>query len=310
MSLIITHSEAEGTLLLGTTRGDGTAELVKSLGWRWGRSIGVWFVPRSREAVPKRVLIEETADALREAGFDVDVRVDASAEDRADRETRLAERSQDRVRRLTARAEREQGKSDARDAAGRAIADQIPLGQPILVGTSAQARQERDARRIAAHFSASVQHQRNANAAVEAARTAAAANGARHNPVTVANRIGRLEATIRRLERDLELVEGHTGTDSPDEGSRRRRRLELGDAVTASRADLAYWRAVREQQIGDGTATNYSRETVQPGDYVRIGGHWRKVVRCNPKTVAVETGFSWTDTAPWARVQDHRPMAP
>ena len=47
MTLTIEHTEAEGTLLLGTSRGDGSAEVVKALGWRWGRSIGLWFVPRA-----------------------------------------------------------------------------------------------------------------------------------------------------------------------------------------------------------------------------------------------------------------------
>ena len=61
MTLTIEHTEAEGTLLLGTSRGDGSAEVVKALGWRWGRSIGLWFVPRSRDAAPKRPLIEQTA---------------------------------------------------------------------------------------------------------------------------------------------------------------------------------------------------------------------------------------------------------
>ena len=65
MTLTIEHTEAEGTLLHGTSRGDGSAEVVKRLGWRWGRSIGMWFVPRSRDAAPKRPLIEQTADQLR-----------------------------------------------------------------------------------------------------------------------------------------------------------------------------------------------------------------------------------------------------
>ena len=69
MTLTIEHTEAEGTLLLGTSRGDGSAEVVKALGWRWGRSIGLWFVPRSRDAAPKRPLIEQTARQLLNSTF-------------------------------------------------------------------------------------------------------------------------------------------------------------------------------------------------------------------------------------------------
>ncbi|MBM4498351.1 hypothetical protein GS469_06375 [Rhodococcus hoagii] len=35
---------------------------------------------------------------------------------------------------------------------------------------------------------------------------------------------------------------------------------------------------------------------VTPGDLVKVCGQWRKVKRVNPKSVSVETGYSWTDT--------------
>ncbi len=57
----------------------------------------------------------------------------------------------------------------------------------------------------------------------------------------------------------------------------------------------------------DGHATNYSAATVKKGDAVKIRGHWCIVARANPKTVSVETAYSWTDRAPWAEVEDHRP---
>lgn len=62
MTLIITHTEAEGTRLAGTSRGDGSAEIAKALGWRWGRSLGAWYVPRSRDQLPKRKLISATVE--------------------------------------------------------------------------------------------------------------------------------------------------------------------------------------------------------------------------------------------------------
>ena len=93
MTLTIEHTEAEGTLLLGTSRGDGSAEVVKALGWRWGRSIGLWFVPRSRDTAPKRPLIEQTARQLREAGFEVEVSIDTTTGDREAAEARRAERA-------------------------------------------------------------------------------------------------------------------------------------------------------------------------------------------------------------------------
>ena len=65
MTLRIEHTEKEGTLLHGTSRGDGAGQVVKALGWRWGRSIDAWYLPRSRDAAPRRPLIELTAARLR-----------------------------------------------------------------------------------------------------------------------------------------------------------------------------------------------------------------------------------------------------
>lgn len=156
----ISHTDVDGTMLEGTARGDGSAEVVKSLGWRWGRSIGSWFVPRSRGVPPKRELIERTAQA---------------------------------DERLVARG----------GAGGNASLDRV--------------------------------HER----------------------------------------------------------------------LAAARADLDYWQQVRAQQLADGTATNYGPSNVRKGDAVKIRGTWRRVVRANPKSVTVETDYSWTGRTPWHEVQDH-----
>ncbi|MFD6090598.1 hypothetical protein ACFWGN_00590 [Oerskovia sp. NPDC060338] len=42
---------------------------------------------------------------------------------------------------------------------------------------------------------------------------------------------------------------------------------------------------------------------------MKIGDTWRRVVRANAKTVSVQTGYSWTDRAPWHSVTDHQPAA-
>lgn len=298
-SLIIEHTEAEGTLLSGTARGDGSAEVVKSLGWRWGRSIGQWFVPRSRDAVPRRELIEQTAGALREAGFEVVVSIDSTPGDRGEAEERRLARAEQRSRRLSARAEREQALSDAREAASRQITDHIPLGQPLLTDHHSYAGDLRRRQRATAHFEASVEHQQRANQAAAAAETAGRALRYRHNPVTVANRIERLEVEIRKDERFLAGVSAQGGT-LP---------VAVLERVEATKADLEYWQEIRAEQLADGTATNYGRDTVKAGDLVKIGNRWEKVVRANLKTVTIETGYSWTTTAPWHTVQDHQPAA-
>lgn len=36
---------------------------------------------------------------------------------------------------------------------------------------------------------------------------------------------------------------------------------------------------------------------------MEIRGSWYEVVRANPKTVSVTTGYSWTRTAPYAEIE-------
>ena len=131
--------------------------------------------------------------------------------------------------RLGDRAAREQAKADDRYAASRKIADGIPFGQPILLGHHSQARAERDARKIRSHMDASIEHQERTARAATAAATAAAATSHRHNPVTVANRLERLGADIRRMERTLAqaLAAGY-------------QRQDLIDRLAIDRADLEH----------------------------------------------------------------------
>lgn len=60
---------------LGTSKGDGTAPILKGCGRRWGRSIVAWFVPMSRDRQPKMHVINRTTAALTEAGFRVETDV-------------------------------------------------------------------------------------------------------------------------------------------------------------------------------------------------------------------------------------------
>ena len=78
--------------------------------------------------------INRAAEQLRAGGFEVAVEVDAAPRDMAEAEAERAERSEGRAEMLRARAERRDAEATARLAAADAIADRIPLGQPILVG--------------------------------------------------------------------------------------------------------------------------------------------------------------------------------
>jgi|SRR5664279_616218 len=297
--LTITYSSEAGTLLEGTSRGDGSAEVVKALRWRWGRSIGCWYVPRSRFAPPNRARISEAGAALEAAGFSVVAEVEASTPDPVAAEAVRVERDQERAERMHERANRHAESAVEHYERSRALADRIPFGQPILVGHHSQARAERDASRIRRDMDLAVTHSESAEETREAARSAAGAEARRHRPVTVANRIERLSAEARSYERELSELEAR---DSTQTGYGVSLREKLGH----TEAQLTYWQDVRAEQIRAGQATNYSRDVVRPGDKVQIRGRWYEVARANAKTVSVVTEYTWTDKSPWYEVQDHR----
>ncbi len=79
--ITIEHTHAEGTLAAGASRGDGTARVIRDIGdgWRYSDQAGAegaWFLPGTRDQDADWVRIERLADALRGAGYDVEVRVD------------------------------------------------------------------------------------------------------------------------------------------------------------------------------------------------------------------------------------------
>ena len=264
--LVITHSDAEGTLIDGTTRGDGSAEVLKANRWRWSRNLGSWFVPQSRDRAPKTWIITPTADALRAAGFTVDVELDETPRDQAAAETAKVERADERASRLRARAERHRSSSEQLQERADQISNSIPMGQPILVGHHSERRHRKDLERLHSYTSKSWEEEKAANQTARAAQIAAAAADRRNNPRVVANRIDRLAAEVRAAERA---------------GTSDRHQHEV--------AQLEYWQQVRAAQLADGTAANHSAATIRPGDSVTTSRYGPRlvVVRANKTTVTV-----------------------
>ena len=139
------------------------------------------------------------------------------------------------------------------------------------------------------------------------ADTATHTTVARYQPVTVANRIQTLGADIRKLERRITAprYDDALGYVDATETEKQSRADHLEPHLAEKRDQLSYWEGVRAAQIESGQATGYDRSNVKKGDRVRIRGQWREVVRANAKTVSLTTGYSWTDTAPYAEIQKH-----
>ncbi|WP_430648118.1 DUF3560 domain-containing protein [Agromyces sp. GXS1127] len=307
--LTITHTHEAGTIIDGTSKGDGSAEVLKANRWRWGRSIAAWYVPNSRDHGPNRHRIEATAAALREAGFEVETVIDDTTRTTAEVEAGKIARQVDRVDALEAKAERKSAAADAAwEAAKRDLARLPEGGEPIKIGHHSEGRHRAAIARADRSMGRSVAAQAEADRAAERAETATHTTGARYNPVTVANRIEKIGADIRRVDRQIEAdrYDPETGYQPASDELKAARAKRAAPRLAELRDQLAYWEGVRAQQIADGTATGYTRQQIQKGDLVKIRGNWREVVRANVKTVSLTTGYSWTDTAPYAEIQEHK----
>jgi uncharacterized protein DUF3560 len=171
--LTIRHTHVDGNLVEGTERGDGTQPLLTASGLRWSRDLAVWYLPRSRDQLARRELLETLAARLHTAGHIVDVEVDDTPRPAGQVEADHAERAAARAERLTRRSERARAASDAHAAAAKELADHIPLGQPVLVDHHSAPRHQRDLERIRSNDRAAWEADQEAREAARRAELAA-----------------------------------------------------------------------------------------------------------------------------------------
>ncbi|WP_405759475.1 DUF3560 domain-containing protein [Streptomyces sp. NBC_01420] len=300
-TITISHSAAEGTLVDGdTAKGDGTGDILKRYGFRWFRSMGQYGMPQSRDRAPRVVAIEKAADELRAAGHTVTVTYDDEVRDNATVKEAVHERLEDRRAALTAKGEKLTREADSLRAASDAMIEHLPYGQPVFPGRRGRAHRNLLERSVnksiqAAHTAQAAEHM---PARVAASRRAEARS---EQPGVVARRVERLETELRSLDRRMAELTKHEETQS----GRLLRQYEGERAVLVER--IAGDRAVLEEAKAAGLIGQYSKDNVRKGDLVHIRGQWREVVRANVKTVAVTTGYSWTDKYGWEEVRAHRP---
>ena len=308
-ALTITHTHAEGTLIDGTSKGDGTAEVLKANGWRWGRSISAWFVPNSRDRLPKLGTIERTATALQAAGFTVSTSLDSTHRPTAEVEAGKMQRQADRVDALEHKADRTATAETAAWAREHAALRRLPEGgEPIKIGHHSETRHRNALAKADRATRAALDATADTQQAQARADAATHTTDARYSPITVANRIETMGAELRKLERRIiaPCYDDERGYIDATEAQKQARADHLAPHIAEKRDQITYWEAVRAEQIATGQATGHSRDTVQKGDRVKIRGQWREVVRVNAKTVSVTTGYTWTDTAPYAEIQQHQ----
>lgn len=305
--LTITHSHTEGTLIDGTQRGDGTNTILKAAAWRWSARLGSWYLPQTRDKAAKTARIAETARALREAGHDVDVQIDDTRRSAAEVEAAREARAVERVDALAERADRLAAAARAADGRLQAADAKVPpMGEPIKIGHHSAGRHQRALDSARDALTRSVEADRTAEAAARRVETSRAASAGRTNPVTVANRLERLSADRRRAQRALEALEQeHDGELDERLATYRDRHAE---EIARLDEEIEHWQQVRTEQLADGSATNFGKDSVTAGDVVQIRGAWRRVVRVSAKSVTVLGEFG-PGRIPWHEVQAHRTRA-
>ena len=316
--LTITHTAADGTRIDGTSKGHPAIAILKENGWRWFPSISTWGIRGSRDRAPKTHIINATAAALRTAGHDVELDIDATPRPTEQVEADRADRQAARVDALAAKAERRSDQAErAWDAEQRAVDKLPPGGEPIKSGHHSEGRHRRD---IAKAHNATRKAIDATDAAKQAQRRAESATITTcclYSPETVANRIDKLRAEQRA---DQRLLDGHERTLFVHHGIRHTEKTPAVEgehrerviARMSERADqITYWENIRTGQIVDGTATNYGPDTIAKGDAIAWRGEWFEVKRVNKKTVTIPSivGGSWTDTMPYAQITGHRTAA-
>lgn len=313
--LTITHTHAEGTLIDGTAKGDGTNVILKENGWRWSSQLGSWYIRSSRDRQPQQWKIEATKAALEAAGHTVALELDVTVRPTAEVEADKAVRQDARAEALAAKADRQDQESTALYERARDMASVIPFGQPILTDHYSAPRDRRYRGRISDTYDKAFTLMHEQEETQRRADAAARTTAARYNPVTVANRIEKLEAEIRKFVRERDGVPGQVidspwgpvDTSKPAAGPERQKQLQ--GWIDEKTEQVEYWKGIRAQQQADGVATSYSKGNVQVGGMVKHRFGWSKIARVNAKTVSVETEYSWTDRLPYAEIQGYRPPA-
>ena len=266
--LVIEHTPEGGTLIHGTSRGDGTSDVLKANGWRWSRNLGAWYVPRTRDQRADGDKIDRTATALEADGHKVGTDIDDTVRSAAEREAAKAERADDRAAALADKADRKRAAADTAWQKDKEATDRVPpMGEPVKVGHHSERGHRRAIDRAWQTLGNAVEAEKDAKEANRRAAVAARANDARNDPITVANRIDGLEADIRRMERAR----------------------VTGPELDTARDDLTYWRGVHEQHIADGKIASQNPDDYKPGMFLVQGSRLYRIAKVNKKTLSVET---------------------
>lgn len=194
--------------------------------------------------------------------------------------TDLMERAESRGDHYQGFSDNAKKRSDGHYEASNAATRGIPMGQPILVGHHSEKRHRAALKRSHTNMRKSIDEGERAGYWQGRAERAVKAQAYKERPDVIARRIKKLEADLRRSQR----------------------------------AGAERWIAFLEERISfqkalyDASGGTISEQiNFEPGDYVRSGYGWRKVVRVNKKSLTIESGYSWTNRIGYDEVRQHMP---
>ncbi len=309
-SIRIVHTRSEGTLIEGSCKGDGVWEIVRTHGFRFSRTVGL-YIPRSRDNAAKVWRINGAADALRAAGHTVDVDVDNTTPGRA-----FADAEADRVEWAGERADRYEKRADRllQQASTRwenAGSDLPPGGEPIKIGHHSEGRHRRAFERAHQQMHRAVEEGKAGTYWAQRAASAGAYETHRKNPAVTLRRIKRLEAARRRLVRYISegwRFESTPGKPAPEGATlmadygrgyalwriepTQEWHAEKQAGLDALDDELGYWRHIIAEAEAAGVKI-WGRDDFTKGDYVIYHGHAVEVIRVNAKTLTIPWAHYW-----------------
>lgn len=288
MTIEITHTRRDGTLIEGTSRGDGSAEILRLREYgrtqrqpfRWSRNLDCWYLPHSRDHATYTPSLELLAQRLRDAGFEVTLTID-----NADRRS-FSEAEEEREEKAEGRAERFGGYADSAARSSETawkkshdISERFAFGQPIIVGHHSEGRARRDHARMDDAMCKSIGERDRADHWSGRAQAAANYEQFRKDPGRTLRRVGKLRADLRAVEKWQRGESAKGFSRSPADPELEIEHQELTE-------EIEHWEAVIKDAEARGFKV-WSKADFKRGDFVLYRGTWYEVLSVNPKSVTI-----------------------
>ncbi|NDZ77021.1 DUF3560 domain-containing protein [Streptomyces sp. SID10853] len=288
MTIEITHTRREGTLIEGTSRGDGSAEILRLREYgrtqrqpfRWSRNLDCWYLPHSRDHATYTPSLERLAQRLRDAGFEVTLTIDNS--DRrsfSEAEQERKEEAEGRAERFGEYAANAAQSSEAAWKQSHDISERFAFGQPILVGHHSEGRARRDHARMDDAMHKSISGSDRASHWTGRAQAAANYQQFRKDPGRTLRRLDKLRADLRAVEKWQRGQSAKGFSRNPADPELEIEHQELTE-------EIAHWEKVIKDAEAEGFKI-WSRADFKRGDFVLYRGTWYEVLRVNPKSVTI-----------------------